>query len=285
MTIKPQRSRKIMAVTFACAFGMASPAIGLLPSATAERPVITGTSGEALPPASEINVQSARLTVIVRGGNPYDDVKPGELPPGGVQGYEFTAKRVNLDTSTQAGLNAAVNLTIAEAKKHGFTDTFTATSNAEGHAEFGELPAGVYLVTAAKPSDPTKTWVDHEDVLIILPTVAYGEWNHDVEIYAKPTSPDKPITPPDIPYPGPTPTPNTPPSDPPHNPPAPNTPQTPGTPPETPTQPGQPGQPGQSEERGGFLASTGASVIGLVAVALGLIGIGAVLMKRKRSQE
>lgn len=125
-----------------------------------------------------------------------------------IEGIPFTAQRV-----TQLG-GQAIDLATTEgwdriAPYLSGTTTFdpaaadttliaggTASSNAQGAAEFGSLPIGLYWVTAALPSPNTNhVAVAPEPFLVTLPmpmvssgAVVPGEWRYDVHAYPKPTT-------------------------------------------------------------------------------------------------
>lgn len=229
------------------------------------------------------------LTLVKTAGNPYDD---GTIPP--IAGVSFTVKRVEgVDLSTEAGWATAREITVGEAQAHGFTHDFTAVTNAEGEAFFSGLPVGLYLISETPVPVAGLETPEIIDFLITLPTGDYdGEsWDYNVHVKAKseavashtPTTPTTPTTPrePVASYTPPRPTlPNitvvtTRPTEPvaSHNPPR----QIPAQPPREAVASHSPGRQ--------VLASTGADVIGIAALALILIGGGAFLVMRSRRKQ
>ncbi|GAA2829150.1 SpaH/EbpB family LPXTG-anchored major pilin [Leucobacter komagatae] len=102
-------------------------------------------------------------------------------------GITFTAKQVpGIDLSTNAGWEAAANLTLAQAQADTAAVAGTsATTDGTGLAQLSGLPLGLYLVTetgypaGVTPSDP---------FLITLPLTHptnTSEWLYDVHVYPK----------------------------------------------------------------------------------------------------
>lgn len=254
--------------------------LGATPVAMADLRTVTGNVD--VQAISQIDpARSIDLTLIKTPPNPYDDVPVGDIPGSVIEGVTFTVRKVNnVDLTTEAGWALARGMSVAEAKRRGFSEDHSAVTDAEGKAYFTELSVGLYLVTETPPANPGVNYERSAEFLITLPTGGDdGEhWNYDVTVYTKdkvkPTKPPKPTDPPTIPPiipvpipvpvpgggssvdPGPTPTP---------------TPTTPAAPvPDKGTTP----PPG--------LAMTGANVAGLGALALALIAGGALLIRRRR---
>lgn len=215
-------------------------------------------------------------------------------------GYTVTMQRVDdVDVTTEDGYNRAREMSVEEARELGLSDVVTGVTDQDGTVWFSDIPAGLYLIETESPADQENVYT-FPDRLAILPVAdGTGGWTSTVNIYAKaePDCPDCPPCPPGTssvscgwwvalllllktvnipiptvvgfpggssdlrPVPEPAPTTTTPDS------PEPESPDTaPGSEPaETPPPPGQPQR--------SSLASTGASVIGLM-----LIGIAVVLM-------
>lgn len=188
------------------------------------------------------------LTVKLPLGNPYDQVAPGQLPPGPPAGTFFTVKRIDgIDLTTDAGWQKAADMSVEQALDAPSTLTKTAVTDATGTAVIAGLPVGLYLVTAVTPEDPAYAKTTYAPMLVTLPTGGVGEngatgtWNCAPVVYAKPTT-ETPTTPP------------TPPTTPPASPPGPSSP-------------------------GGKLPLTGVSVFALIGAAIAAAGVG-LLMTR-----
>lgn len=212
-------------------------------------------------------------------------------------GYTVTMQRViDVDVTTEAGYNRAREMSVEEARELGLDSGVSGVTDQDGTVWFSNIPAGLYLIETESPADQEHVYT-FPDRLAILPVAdGTGGWTSTVNIHAK-AEPDCPECPPEMssrsfgwwialllllkamnifvppvvgfpggsrdlgPGPEPAPTTATPDSPEPESPdPAPGS-----EPAETPPPPGQPQR--------SSLASTGASVIGLI-----LIGIAVVLM-------
>ena len=228
------------------------------------------------------------LTIIKTPGNPYDD---GTEPV--IEGVTFTLKQVQgINLTTEAGWAAAREITVPEAQERGFTHDVTAVTNAAGEAFFAGLPIGLYLVSETPVPvmgmDPPVI----VDFLITLPTGDNdGEsWDYNVFVKAKseevasftptstPTTTTRTTTTPRETVGSHTPPPRT----------------TVTTSPRLREQVAAHVPPQQNSPPGGsvvshtpgrqVLASTGADTAGLIAIALILLGGGALLVMRSRRQ-
>lgn len=266
--------RRIAATTVAL-----SAALALAPMATAQ--TITGDI-TGLDPATAASACSngASLGVTLTGKNPYNEVAEGQKTPGGVQGYTVDIRRVeDVDLGTTAGWDAVRTLTPQEAEKRNLATALTVTTDAQGHATFGDLTPGLYLMTLTAPNDSSHSYQTYKPQLVTVPVgtpasdgVAAG-WNCQPII--QPKSEDS--TPPKPTDPG-----------------KPTDPTKPGEP-GKPTEPGEPGRPGQPDKPtpdspgestpgGGSLANTGVSILGVLIAGVGLVSLGLIL-KRRRNEE
>ena len=72
---------------------------------------------------SSIGQELNSLTISLPSGNPFDEVKEGELPPGALSGYTFKLVQIaGLDIRTRQGYTDALNLTPQKARDLGFTE-------------------------------------------------------------------------------------------------------------------------------------------------------------------
>lgn len=250
--------------------------LGATPVAMADLRTVTGNVD--VQAISQIDpARSIDLTLIKTPPNPYDDVPVGDIPGSVIEGVTFTVRKVNnVDLTTDAGWALARGMSVAEAKRRGFSEEHSAVTDAEGKAYFTELSVGLYLVTETPPANPGVNYERSAEFLITLPTGGDdGEhWNYDVTVYTKdkvkPTKPPKPTDPPIIPVPIPVPVPGG------------GSSVDPGpTPTPTPTTPAAP-VPDKGTTPPPGLAMTGANVAGLGALALALIAGGALLIRRRR---
>lgn len=240
------------------------------------------------------------LTVRKTAGNPYDDAS---VPLGSIEGIEFKLYSVRgLRLSTPSGLSQAQHLTVDQARANGLDYVGSQRTDANGDAVFRDVKPAMYLVEEVVPADTAHNYRTSDPFLVLMPTLKEDcvTPNEDTVIVVK--SHADTTTPPStrrIPPPG-----------------TPSTPGTPGTvtttatpppptrattsttgatePPATvtttsgvPGSPGGPGNPGDTPKRngpGGPLASTGANVIWLLAVAAALI-TGGVLLVRNRKDD
>lgn len=258
------------------------------PTAPADAKVISGYA----PASTQVDPNSIgqvlnSLTISLPTGNPFDDVKEGELPPGALSGYTFKLAQVaGLDIRTRQGYTDALNLTPQKARDLGFTEVKRKEiSDDTGKVRFDNLPAGAYLIEINPPQRSGERHKDIQPMIVLLPaTDKEGNWLHDLKVVAKTDDGGGHVPPPtDIPDPRPTPTPTPTPSEPNSTPPPEETtPPGPGSdgsetketsPADTP--PAGPEKPKPSQ-----LARTGASVLGLLVLAAGLIAAGVLLIRR-----
>ena len=268
--------------------------------AVAEAKVISGYAGASVHvDPTTIGDELNSLTITLPEGNPFDEIPPGELPPGSLSGYTFTLKRVaGIDIRTRGGYDSALRLTEGEARDRGFTDpVLSRVSEEQGTVRFDGLPAGVYLIEVEQPAREGEKHEDIRPMLIILPaTNEDGSWLHELSVKAKTEDDGGDVPPPtDIPDPRPTPTPTT--TSTPTDTPAPRPTSTPTSTPDRPfdsitgapgntTSPGSgpsTDQPGKSTFR--ELAQTGASVLGIVAAGALLLLLGGYVMRRNNKGE
>ncbi|QNE90622.1 LPXTG cell wall anchor domain-containing protein [Corynebacterium incognita] len=289
------RSKISPFVAFACATGL-SLSIFVGPALADARTVtgdVSAISVAAIDPSRAVS-----LSLQMTHPNPYNDQEPGQLPQGPMGGHIITVSRVSgVDLTTVAGWETAKKLTVAQAREKGLAEAARAQTDDSGRVSFFGLTPGLYLVEETVPSNPDVEYVATRPFLVTLPIGdgQNGVWDYDVELLAKtdkvppgettppetlpetPTMP--PFTPPD------TPKESTPPEEPgpgPSDPPVVPTTSTSSVTPAPPVSgiPGEPGEPQGPLARA--LASTGASVVGLVLVAGGLVALGAVLSRRRK---
>lgn len=256
------------------------------PATPADAKVISGyaPASTQVDPSS-IGQELNSLTISLPTGNPFDEVKEGELPPGALSGYTFELAQVaGLDIRTHQGYTDALNLTPQKARDLGFTEVKRKeTSDSSGKVRFDNLPAGAYLIEITPPQRSGEKHKDIQPMIVVLPaTDKEGNWLHDLKVVAKTDDGGGDVPPPtDIPDPRPTPTPT--PSEPnPTPPPEGTTPPGPGsdgsettetTPTDTPPE-------GPEKPKPSQLARTGASVLGILVLAAGLIAAGMLLIRR-----
>lgn len=284
-------SSSVLAVAL-CA-GLASP------FAVADERVISGNDRDVDASA----VDSSRLIDVTFRKiplNPYDDREPNSLPDGGVEGLSFTLSKVRgIDVTTEAGRAAAKKLNVEKAREAGVDKVASERTDAEGKALFTGLHPGLYLVEESAP-DSEHDYRLSDPRLIILPlgNPTGTEFEYDSVAVMKGRSSTPPETPSTTPPKTTTP----------------RTPETPGEtttrhrPPREDTPPRErttyPDRPGETSEREvqvlgeeppedgsgsgsrstNVLASTGASVLGLVGVGAVLIFAGLWLSRRKRGE-
>lgn len=277
--------------------------IAAAPAAADTRPVVG-----ACPQLTDASMmrdtgEPQNLTVRKIAGNPYDDAA---LPLGSIEGIEFKLYSVRgLRLSTNSGLSQAQHLTVDQALANGLDYVGSQRTDSEGSVTFHDLKPAMYLVEEVSPADTAHNYRTSDPFLVLMPTLKEDcvTPNEDTVIVVK--SHADTTTPP-----------STPPST--RRIPPPITPRTPGTPdtvttttttsttgvaeppstvtttsgvpgsPGTPGSSGGPGNPGDTPKRngpGGPLASTGANVIWLLAVAAALITGGLLLVRRSRDEK
>ena len=277
--------RRLNALTLAVAVTAGSFALGAGPAAApADARTVIGVVTEQ--DISRIDPdRTVDLTIRKARPNPYDqpplssDGKP--LAPLG--GSVFTVARVSgVDLTTQAGWDAARGMTLAQARDRGLEPGVMATTDTEGNAYFTGLPIGLYYVTETPPDTPGQRYPVAAPFLITLP-VGYIDgksWAYTVEIEAKNApEPGLPIIPlpvlPIVLLPGSSSS----------VPGGSSIPGGSGVPAQDQGVPGTSGQPVQSTaptRKLPALATTGASVLGVVALGAAFIGAGVYLVRRNR---
>lgn len=257
------------------------------PATPADAKVISGyaPASTQVDPSS-IGQELNSLTISLPTANPFDEVKEGELPPGALSGYTFELAQIaGLDIRTRQGYTDTLNLTPKKARDLGFTDVKRKeTSDNSGKVRFENLPAGAYLIEITPPQRSGEKHKDIQPMIVVLPaTDKEGNWLHDLKVVAKTDDGGGDVPPPtDIPDPRPTPTPTPTPSEPSSPPPEGTTPPGPGSDGSetTETTPADTPPAGSEKPKPGQLARTGASVLGLLVLAAGLIAAGVLLIRR-----
>ena len=265
-----------LAALCACALLMIGVAA---PLATAR--TVTGNI-DGLPISAIDGNRNSTVSFKLPAPNPFDDVPPGQLPPGPLAGTKFTVKWVaDIDLTTQAGWDQAVALDPAEvAAKGTFDIERSAITGSDGTATISNLPVGVYLVTATRPEDSNHAYPEIEPFLLTLPVGSSSGWGYAPIIEAKASGGTPPTPNPTPVYPWDPDDPNNPEDPPGRNVPGvtpnPSTTQTPPPVRNNPTPPDGKNTDGSvsTSRLPGALASTGASVIGLALAAAGLFALG-----------
>ncbi|MDP9800454.1 hypothetical protein J2S49_000530 [Arcanobacterium wilhelmae] len=233
---------------------------------TAHAQTITGDT-----PKADVTCDAGSLAISMPTPNPFDKVAPGQLKdPSGI-GVELTAKQVKgYDLTRFANWAGIDKLTVADAEKAGFVgEPHVAVTGKDAVARFGNLPIGLYVVSATMPHVPGYKVSQMDPFIVSVPLGEGDHWDCSVEIAAKTHF--------DV-----TPEPTTPPSTPPSTPPTvpPTVPPPPGVPPVPPPLPptGTPPTPPR-------LPWTGASVAAAGIAAFGLIGTGSLLAAKRRKND
>lgn len=266
------------------------------PLATANERVISGNdqdvNASTVDSSRSIDVTFRKIPL-----NPYDDRDPNALPDGGVEGLTFTLSKVKgFDVTAETGRDAAKKMTVKKVREAGLDKVASENTDSEGKALFTGLHPGLYLVEESAP-DSEHDYRLSDPRLIILPlgNPTGTEFEYDSVAVMK----GRPSTPP-----------STPPTVPPTEPDTPGKTTTPKRPPRENTPPGErtthPDRPGSTTERdvevlgqeppeggsgtgsrshnSGVLASTGASVLGLIGFGAVLIIAGLWLSRRKKGE-
>lgn len=274
---------RILSATLAgtAVIGLTAGPVFMTPAASADsRPVIGACREITSTELMQDSGQPLNLTVKKTKGNPFDDVKEGQLPLGPVEGIEFKLHTVRgLDLTSDAGLAAAQQLTLEQARKNGTDLVASQRTDPDGVTTFTGLKPAMYLVEEIAPADTTHNYRTSEPFLVLMPTIdadcqtRNGDTVTVVKSRVEPSSPPTVPTPPD--------TPGTPMTTPPDIPPG-TVPPTDGTP-VPPENPGEP--PAETDTPGGPLASTGANVLWALIAASALITGGVLLVRNRRDEE
>lgn len=177
-----------------------------------------------------------------------------ELPEGLISGVTYKAELLDgIDLNTLEGWNKVEGLTVEAAKSIDVGAIYRAKTNKEGRALFSNLPVGAYLVSEETAENVPEGYHASDPFLLTAPigTAKSEMWLCNFFMIIKelpdlPPLPDRPIQPPTAAPPAPA-------------------------APENPKKPGING-----------LVNTGASVIGIAVIALGLSVLGVVLIRRKK---
>lgn len=283
---------RILSATLAGAavIGLSAGPVFMAPAVSADsRPVIGACREITSTGLMQDSGQPLNLTVKKTKGNPFDDIKEGQLPLGPVEGIEFKLHTVRgLDLTSDAGLAAAQKLTLGQARKNGTDLVASQRTDADGVTTFTGLKPAMYLVEEIAPADTAHDYRTSDPFLVLLPTIdsdcqtRNGDTVTVVKSRVEPSTPPTVSTPPDTPGTPGTPTATTTPPDTP-----PDTP--PGTVPptdETPVPPDEPGKPPTgSDSPWSPLASTGANVLWALIAASALIAGGVLLVRNRRDEE
>lgn len=302
----------------AALFGALALGMAITPAdASADTRPVVGACREITDPSLMRDTgQPLSLTVEKTKGNQYSDAS---LPLGSVEGIEFKLYKLRgLSLSTPSGLSAAKHLTVNDARSNGLDFIASQRTDANGATQFTGLAPAMYLVEEVAPADPAHDYRTSDPFLVLMPTIKADceNRNLDTVVVVKShshtsTTPTVPTLPPDSP-PVTITTVTTPPGQPPititttegvpgipgtpgtetvtttapGTPGTPGAPGTPGTPgrPNNPGDPDQPANPPKRERPDGPLASTGASVLWLLVVALALISGGALLARNRKTE-
>ena len=201
-----------------------------------------------------------------------------------VPGVRYTLERISgIDLTTEAGWKRASELSDADAAAAPKDAGITKVVDENGEAVFDGLPVGVYYVTESDPEGVPDGYRPTDPFVITLPVARKNPdgWRYEVAVYAKaqPGESTPPVTPP----PSTVTTTTTPPVT--------TTTTTTTTPPVTTTTTTPvtttttPDKPSTTERIRKGLASTGANVLGLIAVGVGLLLLGGFLVARRRRSE
>lgn len=183
----------------------------------------------------------SRLTVILPKGNPFDQ-KPAPI----VEDYTVKLSVVKgIDVSTEAGYRQARGIKFDQIHDIDIELKSELVTDAEGKADFGKVPAALYLVEALAPEGRSDAIKINPTLLVLPATSEDGTWSDGVELTLKREIPGQPKPPPEIPNPQPEPKP----SPKPHNP----------------------------------LAKTGVSVAGLASVGVATMAVGILVARKKES--
>lgn len=186
-----------------------------------------------------------------------------------VAGTVFTLERIaGIDLATADGWKAIEGLSVDDAKTMNKDGKWSATSDENGKAVFAGLPIGAYLVTAVAPNDGHHR--TPESFILTLPVGNENGWICAPTVNAKFVPLPPPATETKPPYP----------------------PFEPGTtttttvtqPAATPVTPALGEQPPAASSKSTIsrLASTGASILGVVAIAAALVASGVYIIRRRK---
>ncbi|MBI8989883.1 pilin N-terminal domain-containing protein [Corynebacterium meridianum] len=164
----------------------------MVPSAHAE--VVTGNDAGLSVDGIQAG-RSVQLTIHKAAPNPFNDVPPGELPPGGVAGATFTLERLGgYSLGDPLVWDSFRTLSVEDTESAEVLDRFSAVTDTDGNAVFSDLPQGLYRVRETPPADPSKEFRISAPFLITLPVAdAEGSsWAYEVTITPK-NKPHEPI--------------------------------------------------------------------------------------------
>lgn len=253
-------------------------ALGTIAVPEADARVVVGNVSEgAINELDNSRTGSLELKKVV--GNPNDDVEEGNLPPASAEGAVFEIRRLlDIDLRQVEAWKGLDTLDIGVVDEMRLGEPRRAVADADGIARFEALEVGVYYVVEIPREVPGYSTPLAAPFLVTVPTGAVeGEgWDYDVRINPKNSSSSDRETPPppgETPKTSSVPTPSlttylqTPP---------------PGndTEPKGPPSTGTVHAPPKSDSGFGSLARTGANVLGFVLLALVLIGIGLLLLRK-----
>ena len=233
-------------------------ALGTVAMPEADARVVVGNVSEgAINGLDNSRTGSLELKKVV--GNPNDDVEEGSLPPAAAEGAIFEIRRLlDIDLQQVEAWKRLESLDVGTVDELRLGEPRRAVADADGIARFEDLEVGVYYVVEIPRDVPGYSTTLAAPFLVTVPTGAVeGEgWNYDVRINPKNSPSSNRETPP----------------------PPVETPRTSQVP--TPSLTTFNQTPPKDESGFGSLARTGANVAGFVLLALVLIGIGLLLLRR-----
>ncbi|MEJ6018752.1 hypothetical protein [Corynebacterium sp. H113] len=284
ITAATLRNISASAVALSCAAGML-----LAPVAMATE--VVGQTTESATTVADSGVRS--LSITLTQNNPNDDPVDPTKPAGPAAGVTILVQRLaGIDPANAADVQKVRDTPLTEIADSWPKDVEQrALTDEDGTAYFSELEPGIYYVTSFAPDDG-KSYNLVEPFLVSIPFHNGQAGSNPGVIVAKhcvcppaPGEPGKPCDPDDsTPTPSSTsrPTPSSPKPGTPGTPGKPGGPGTPGSP-NVPGKPGSPGSPG-SPSAPGKLPITGVQLVGLLAAAASMIGVGFLLIASKREK-
>ncbi|RKW97239.1 prealbumin-like fold domain-containing protein [Corynebacterium diphtheriae] len=209
------------------------------------------------PPADTIDL-NREVTMVVKIPTTSENSDKGQ------PGYTVTISRLQTDPiNTTDGYRKAAGLKAEDARKLKKLESYNGVTDSDGKVEFNNLKPGAYLVSAQPPSSGGRK--TQEDVILAPIIGEDGQWDYHFTVVAKfeVEPPVPPITPPPVVPPTITTTTTVP------APPIPNTEVPPNNPPRKPFN---------------SLPVTGAQITGIVAVALGMVAAGFIVLLANRKK-